>query len=256
MTEPVRSTRNPKVVGAGRLRRARDRRATGLTLLEGPILVAEAVAAGAIVHDVFALPDDAAAAAWAEAAGARLVVVTRGVLDRLAPTETPRGPIATMTIPSAAASHDRDVLELAVADPGNAGTLIRSAAAFGLDVVFSPGSVDLWSPKVLRAGAGGHFRVAIGEGLPTGVGRIATVVNAGDDVDAFDRILEPARRWAVMVGPEARGLAPDEVEAADVRVTVPMRGGVESLNAAVAGSIVAYELARWRNRVGGPSVER
>ncbi|MEX1271440.1 MAG: RNA methyltransferase, partial [Acidimicrobiia bacterium] len=138
--EPVRSTRNPRVTAAARLRRARERKRLGLTLLEGPHLLEEALAAGAEVLEVFGLGSPQPAVPnWVE--------VTEDVLIRLADTESPRGPVAVMRIPPAVTAT-RDHLVLGVSDPGNAGTLIRTAAAFGLDVAFGSDAVDPWSPKV------------------------------------------------------------------------------------------------------------
>jgi RNA methyltransferase, TrmH family len=241
--EPVRSPRNSKVAEASRLLRARERRSRGLTLLEGPHLLAEAVRAGADIHRIFALPDDAEAAEAARRSGAELVVVEQAVLDRLAPTESPRGPVAVVAIPAAGES-DRDVVFMAVTDPGNAGTIIRTAAAFGLDVCAAEGAVDPWSPKVVRAGAGAHFRTRLVRNAP--VATIATVVRGGIAPRRLPLVLDPDRRWAVLVGSEAHGLPAHRADSADVRVTIPMPGGTESLNAAVAAAIVIYELAEWR----------
>lgn len=241
--EPVRSPRNPKVAEADRLHRARDRRSTGQTLLEGPNLLAEAVSAGVSVRRVFALASDDVAAELAHAAGAELVEVEPAVLDRLASTETPRGPVAVVDVPPAGESR-RDAVVVSVTDPGNAGTIIRTAAAFGFDVVTSAGAVDLWAPKVLRAGAGAHFRTVLaGE---TGAAGIATVVAGGIDPARLGEVLDPACPYAVLVGSEAHGLGQEQVAAAEVAVTIPMPGGTESLNAAVAAAIVMYEVARWR----------
>jgi RNA methyltransferase, TrmH family len=239
--EPVRSTRNPRVTAAARLRRVRERKRLGLTLLEGPHLLKEALAAGVEILEVFGLgPGDPGVPNWVE--------VTEEVLKRLADTENPRGPVAVMRVPSAG-SVTRDHLALGVTDPGNAGTLIRTAAAFGLDVTFRDEAVDPWSPKVLRAAAGSHFRTAIGSGIRDAA-TIATVVKGGLPARELGAVLDPARRWAILVGSEPHGLTEDEVAAADVKVTIPMPGGIESLNAAVAGSIVAYELALWRSADG------
>ena len=240
--EPVRSTRNPRVTAAVRLRRARERTRLGLTLLEGPHLLSEALASGVEVLEVFGLGSpDPAIPNWVE--------VTEEVLRKLADTENPRGPVAVIRIPPAAVTT-RDHLVLSVSDPGNAGTLIRTAAAFGLDVAFRSDAVDPWSPKVLRAAAGSHFRTSIG-GPMADAATIATVVKGGVAARDLGAVLDPARQWAILVGSEALGLAADEVEAADVKVTIPMPGGTESLNAAVAGAIVAYELALWRSADGG-----
>jgi len=239
--EPVRSTRNPRVSEAVRLHRARDRRELGLTLLEGPHLVSEAVGAGAGVREIFGIgepPFDIGSARWIE--------VTEPVLERLSGTRSPRGPIAVMRIPDSP-PPTRDHLTLDIADPGNAGTLIRTSAAFGLDVVFRSGAVDPWAPKVLRAAAGAHFRTTVALRPAPDAGTIATVVEGGIAPRGLGEVLDPGRMWSVLVGSEPHGLDAVEAASADFRVSVPMPGGTESLNAAVAGSIVAYELALWRN---------
>ncbi|MDH3517416.1 MAG: RNA methyltransferase [Acidimicrobiia bacterium] len=242
--EPVRSPRNTRVARAVRLHRAGERAQSGLTLLEGPHLLAEAVQAGVEPIEVFGLESDEDSRSLVPAD--RWISVTQEVLDRLAPTESPRGPIAVVPIPDDG-SVTRDSVTIGTTDPGNAGTLIRSAAAFGLDVVKSEVSVDLWSPKVLRAGAGAHYRTTIGR-LQHRAGLIATVVEGGMPAEAMD--LERDRPWSILVGSEAHGLTAAAIRSADRLVTIPMVGGTESLNAGVAGSILAYELRRWRNAAG------
>ena len=131
----------------------------------------------------------------------------------------------------------------------NVGTLIRCAAAFGLGFAAGPETADPWAPKVLRAAAGGHFRTGVARvgglaELRTGGRRLAATVARGGMPPAA----LAAGSVAVLVGDEARGLPAGVVAACDFSLTIPMPGGAESLNAAVAGAIVAYELA-----VGGRS---
>jgi TrmH family RNA methyltransferase len=116
-----------------------------------------------------------------------------------------------------------------------------------------PGTADPWAPKVLRAAAGGHFRTRLGELADADALRevarpvIATVVSGGEHPSALAGTADSA----LLVGEEAAGLPADLVALADRSVTIPMPGGTESLNAAVAGAIVAYELAR---ETGGRAV--
>ena len=239
--EPVRSTRNQHVVRAGRLRRARGRREAGATILEGPHILTEAVAAGASLTDVFGRVDDEEARALAEQVGARWIPVVDDVLRKIADTDNPRGPVAIVRIP------EPDVIEgdriwLDTSDPGNAGTLIRAAAAFGFGVLLAPQAVDPWSPKVIRAAAGGHFRTAIGIGTPGESFTIATVVEGGTPLDEVRTHLPPERPVCLLVGNEAHGLSSAAIAEADLTVSIPMVGEIESLNAAVAGSICMYEL--------------
>ncbi len=248
---PVRSPRNPRVAAALRLRRARERRASGLTLLEGPNLLEEAVAAGARIRQVFAAADDSRALELASGSAAEIITVTQEVLNRLAPTQHPRGPVAVLEIPPPARVTGDALLLWGLTDPGNVGTLIRSAAAFSLSVVVGPGSADPWGPKVLRAAAGAHFRTTVApEGARPAATRVVTVPRGG--VAPWQ--LPAAPRFEVVVGSEAHGLPSQMVAAADIRVTIPMPGGVESLNAAVAGSILAYEVSRLRR--ADPGSER
>lgn len=239
--EPVSSTRNQHVVRAGRLRRVRGRREANATILEGPHIVAEAVASGAVVTDVFALDDDREARTLAEAAGARWIPVVGDVLRKLADTDTPRGPVAIMRIPEPdTAEGDRVWLD--TSDPGNTGTLIRTAAAFGFGVIVAPAAVDPWSPKVIRAAAGGHFHTSIAAGSPGDAYTVATVVDGGTPITELAAHLPDGRPVCLLVGNEAHGLPRDVVEAADLAVTIPMVGEIESLNAGIAGAIGMYEL--------------
>lgn len=233
---PIRSTRNRAVVDAGRLHGAKERKERGQTLLEGPHLLREALAARVQIEQVFARTDDPDLDNWP-----RPTLVEEAAMGKLAGTRTPRGPVAVIPIPDwVTPSVDQHLLVLfGVGDPGNVGTVIRSAAAFGLGVVIAPGTADPWSPKVLRAGAGAHFRTRLShiwsiDELDSH--HLAATVVAGG--------LSPSRLgpgpWAFLIGAESPGLGPELVEAAETTVTIPMPGGTESLNAAVAASIIAY----------------
>jgi RNA methyltransferase, TrmH family len=244
--EPVRSHRNPRVAEAARLHRARDRRATGKTILEGPSLLAEALAAGVTPEAVFAHLGDEVTAKLATDHGFELILVESAALARVTGTGTPRGPAAIIAIPPPAPPTGRNmIVAWGMSDPGNVGTLIRTAAAFDWDFGYTEGTADPWAPKVLRAGAGGHFRLNTTpvESIQTledvGLTTVATVVSGGArpaDV--------PPGRYALLVGEEAPGLPPDVVEQSAHKVTIPMPGGMESLNAAMAAGIVIYELSR------------
>jgi TrmH family RNA methyltransferase len=240
--EPGLSHRNRRVAEAARLHRAEERRSRRLTLLEGPHLVEEAVKAGAPLVEIFGLTDDLDAAHFARSAEAALVVVGEEALRRLSSTKTPQSPVAVMQIPERPLDPGRSVLVACqIADPGNLGTMIRTAAAFGLDVGVMPGAVDPWAPKVLRAAAGGHFQTGVGTIEALGALRaikVATVLTGGSSPRSL-----PAGRLALLIGSEAHGLPAEVVDSADVWVTIPMAGGTESLNAAAAAAILAYEVS-------------
>jgi TrmH family RNA methyltransferase len=195
---------------------------------------------------IFALADDADTANLARQNNADLFVVDETALRRMAGTETPRGPVAVIQAPPPKPPSGAGmIVSWGVSDPGNVGTMIRTAAAFGWDFGHATGTADPWSPKVLRSGAGSHFRLTIapvtslsdveGWGFTTA----ATVVSGGRDPALLD-----AGRYALIVGAEAAGLPPDVIDGASVELTIPMPGGTESLNAAVAAAILAYELSK------------
>lgn len=235
MAEPISSTRNPAVAGAARLHRARQRKETGRTLIEGPSVVSEAIAAGVALVELFVLEGDPIPAG----ASSGVRVVTEPVLERVAGTANPRGPVAVIEIPAPVIDHVRPaIVAWEVGDPGNVGTLIRTAAAFGYGFVAGPGTADPWSPKVLRAAAGGHFRTSIGHAADLealdGFVLVGTVVSGGSAPG-------PIRGGeALVVGSEAHGLPEVMVAACERLITIPMVGETESLNAAVAGGIAAY----------------
>ncbi len=242
MTEP-RRPRNPAVVAAARLHRTRHRRESGRTIIEGPHLLEEALAAGVVIETAFALSDDEATFSVGDAHGFEVVPVDQDALARLADTKTPRGPVAVIPIPTGDADYLGDVLVAhGLSEPGNLGALIRTAAAFGWGVAYTPGSADPWSPKTLRAGSGGHFRTTLIRlddlDQLTEWTTVATVVEGGmlpSEVSSGP--------YAVLVGDEAAGLPHEIAEECDVQVTIPMPGGTESLNAGVAAGIVVYELS-------------
>jgi RNA methyltransferase, TrmH family len=233
------------VVGATRLHDRRGRVASGTALLEGPLVVAEAVAAGADVDTVFATADDPVAAGLAESAGARLVVVGEAAFGRITTTTTPQSPAAVVRIPPPSIPRESHLLVAwGLSDPGNAGTLIRVAAAFGFAFVAGPRTVDLWGPKVLRSAAGAHFHTSIGscdaiDDLRAAGRRVVGAVPRGGEMPG-----PFASDTAVLIGSESHGLPDDVVAACDALVTIPMASGSESLNAAIAGAIIAFAAGR------------
>jgi TrmH family RNA methyltransferase len=248
----ITSARNSQVVDVAKLHRRRERRRRGKTILEGPHLLRAFVDAGGSPDIVLASIGDTDTRGLCIERGIDCRTVDDAVLNRLAPTEHPRGPVAVISIPASVPPDRKDTVVLVgVSDPGNVGTLVRSAAAFGFAVGVAPETADIWSPKALRAGAGAHFGLAItqlGEDLTqelkaAGLVVVATTADGGAaEADAG------AAAVALMIGSEPHGLPEVLVEAADSRVSIPTMT-VESLNAAVAGSILMYE--RSRVRIGG-----
>jgi len=224
-------------VDAARLHRPQARKERGETLIEGPHLLADAVAAGVTIKTVFALA--------AVEAPVDTVLVDDRALARLAGTESPRGPVAVIEIPQPEEPGEGDLLiSYGISDPGNVGTLIRTAASFGWSFGYTKGSADPWSPKVLRSGAGGQFHTQVIRlgGLPD-IPVVAAVVTGGG---SLTEVVE--ERVAVLIGEEAAGLPAAVADGAKYKVTIPTTGPTQSLNAAVASGIIVYELSK-RKRI-------
>ena len=213
-------------------------------MIEGPHLLEEALDGGLTPAVVFVLEHGDGVAAAAR--GTEVLTVSERVMNSIADTQHPRGPVAVLETP---ASPDRPadppIVLWGVGDPGNLGTAIRSGAAFGVPVVVGPDCADPWAPKVLRAGAGAHFRgeVIVRPDLTVELVRQwgFMVVAAVPDGGRLPAEALSGGGTAVVIGAEGPGLPPDLIGAADGLVTIPM-AEMESLNAGVAASILAYEL--------------
>lgn len=241
----ITSTANETVRRVGRLSRSKERRETGLVLIEGPNLFAAALEAGARFVTVVVTEDDWTSREAAITMGARTLVVTDRVLASISDAKHPRSPVAAIVRPTSLAglTDVQNIVVMAgISDPGNAGTIIRTAAAFEWAVAATPKTVDLWGPKTLRSGAGAHFTTAIFEDVDiatASAGRtsVATVARGGEP--GVDR----PGPFCLLIGGEARGLDAEVVDACDRRFTIPTGDAVESLNAAVAAAIAMHTLS-------------
>ncbi len=233
--EPVRTHRAKSVVDAARLHRARVRRERGQTLVEGPDLLGDVVEAGGEVVEIFGL---------GPVEDHEVVLVDGRALERLAGTESPRGPVAVVEIPVEWLDRSRNLLVSAgVSDPGNVGTMIRTAAAFGWGFAYMEGSADPWAPKTIRAGAGGQFQTPVARiGSLAEVSEwtiVASLVGGGDGPEVID-----SHPVALLIGEEAHGLPKWASDRADHRVTITTPGATDSLNAAVAAGILIHDLSK------------
>ena len=239
-------------------RKARERR--GLVVAEGRRLVADALASGAAVRAVLAADDVAAGAAAplladAAARGIQAEVVARKEFDALADTETPSGVLAVVEwAPLALDAVELDpgpavVLVLdAVQDPGNVGTMVRTAFALGARLTIAlDGSADLRSPKVLRSAMGSIFRHPVAQAhadeclafLEAGGVALWAATMDGAPIKAGTQV---PPRLALAVGNEGGGIRPELLARAARRAAVAMRPGAESLNAAVAAGILLHQV--------------
>lgn len=240
----LRSTSNERLKQIRSLRSAKGRRATGQSLAEGPKL-ADAAARAEVLIDLLVLVEgEESVPGLARDRANDVVVVSADVLGSISDTRTPQSPIAVFSIPalSVPRTHDQVVLH-SISDPGNVGAIIRTADALGWDVTLAGPTADPWSPKVIRSSAGSVFasRLARIDDIDAleelDVRTVASVVSGGTDPR---RIGE--RPLAILVGSEAAGLPDAVVRRADQLVTIPMVGGTESLNAAVAAGLLMYAL--------------
>jgi len=249
-----------------RLRRLSRRRSARTDerayVVDGPTLLAEALDAGVRLDEVVAAPGcPDALVERAAAAGAQVRRTRSEDLARVVDAVTPRGVagVARFTEPTAAeavaASGPLALVLVGVGDPGNAGTLLRSAEAAGAGaVIFCDGSVDPYSPKCVRSSAGSVFRllvvrdgqagVAVEALAAAGVPSVATLARGAPAYDGVDL----AGPVAVVLGSEAHGLPGPVADAVDAVVTIPMQGRAESLNVAMAGTVLCFEALRQRRQ--------
>lgn len=244
MNEPISSAKNDTIKRIGRLKRSKERRNAGQILLEGPNLFEAMTSAGLVPSIVLATPDDTRTINACSRIDTRLQLVTDHVLSSVADTSNPQSPVVVVDRPPPAELSDRDIVVMVdIADPGNAGTIIRTAAAFGWAVGYTPNTVDVWSPKTLRAGAGAHFvtdLIAIQDVAQLSSGPhtvVATVAEGGSTTVAGEG------PYALLVGSETHGLSRIDAGAASAKLTIPMQGTVESLNASVAAAIAMFQLS-------------
>jgi TrmH family RNA methyltransferase len=259
----ITSVHNPRIKAARKLTERKERYAAGLLLAEGVRLIADAWQHGVrpvvLFYDpaiVAANPPAGELLAELEVSGCDCQPCAPDVFATLAGTVTPQGLVAVLPLPLHRPLPQPLTFALvldAVRDPGNAGTLLRSAAAAGVQaVLFGPASVDPFNDKVLRAGMGAHFRVPL-RLCPTW-NHVREVLGEGPVLylaEAAAALPYEAVDWrapcALIVGGEAQG-AGAEARAAATPIAIPMQSAVESLNAAVAGSVILFEAARQRRR--------
>ena len=237
----LRSRDNPRVKRWVKLvRDARLRRKEGRLLIEGPHLVQAALQAGIQPH-AFLVSEKGLANPEIASLVSRPVILGDRLFAGIVDADNPPGIAAEISIPAGGAPDGDAVFLEGVQDPGNVGTIIRSAAAFGVkSVVLDAACADPWSAKALRAGMGGHFQLAIDtafeERLKAFKGVLAcTVVRGGKPL----RDVPSPVGW--IFGGEGQGVSDAVAGLAKLKVTIPMAPGSESLNVAAAAAICLYE---------------
>lgn len=261
----ISSVSHPRIKELRRLLGRRSSRlSAGAFVVEGPVLVAEAIAAGLELRVVLGSGEALAELdVLAEPSGrhlgdAAVVACAPNLLERVLSTVSPQPLAAIVSLPahdvgSLRAERGGVVLVLAgISDPGNAGTLVRSAEASGaVGVACSAGSVDPFNPKVVRAAAGSLFRLPVVASPLDDVALVESLAPRRTVVSVpTGGVPHAAVDWtgpiALVVGAEAQGASAALLDAADELCTIRMAGRVESLNAAMAGTVLLFEAARHR----------
>ncbi len=259
----ITSTANDNVKYVRSLYRRRTRYKEQLFVAEGLCTVEEAIQAGVqpafLFHTpaMLALPRGQLVLSRAEERGASVRAVSEPVMSVMADTVTPSGILAVL--PMLRCSIRRPLTWVLVVDglrdPGNLGTIVRSALAAGIELVITTsGTVDVYSPKVVRTAMGAHFRVNLCVDQPwrairnTLGGLHVLLAKPGEGSPYWE--VDWRQPTGLLIGGEAQGAGPEAEELATARVTIPMHEYVESLNAAVAASILLFEAARQRFHAG------
>jgi TrmH family RNA methyltransferase len=260
----ITSRRNARILEARKLKRRLHREEQGRFLLEGIRGIEDSLNTGARIHEVLISPyllRNARGRALYErlvAGGITVYGVTDEVLDYVADTDSPQGVVAIVEIPDIDfCLHGFPLVLLAdeIRDPGNLGTLIRSADAFQVaGIILSGDVVDPFNSKCVRATMGGILRMPL-RSFRTAKDSMEflrrhefRIVAADAKAETLCYDYDFRGRCGVLVGSEAHGLTSDVLELCDATVRIPMIGDAESLNAGVAGSILMYEAYRQRQR--------
>ena len=253
----ITSVQNPTAKRLRSLKEKKNREACGQMLVEGEKLLREAAACGLGVHEV--LCDREQADRFApllremQRSGGQCYLTEGRVLEAVCDTKTPQGVCAAFDLPGMIDLKNAPGRLIAldnVQDPGNVGTIWRTCDAAGLGgMLLAPQCADVFSPKVQRAAMGSGFRVGVWMGeVPAALRALQAqgyaIVASSLHGEPFYEASLPADKFVLVIGNEARGVSDEVMALADVRLKLPMRGGAESLNAAVAAGIMMYELTR------------
>ena len=251
----ITSVHNPQIQSLRELQKARARREQGLFLAESMKMVREAIALGlckTLIVDTKRSEEYAGFIADAKAQGGDILLVTSAILQALSEQKTPQGVMCTVKIPAQPQQLGGRLLVAmdGVQDPGNVGTILRTADAAGFDgALLSSACADLYSAKTLRATMGSVFRVPVRrvDDLPAALEELkargyAIVATELGGADFYAHC--PHENAVLVIGSEGQGISAEVRAVATHHLALPMRGGAESLNAAVAAGIMIYEMAR------------
>ena len=238
--------------------RAKERREAHAFVIEGVRLVEEVAERGWLFH--FVLYDETLSERGKSVLerlrgrGIEVDQISSDLMNDLSQTETPQGILAVISVIDLPMPTSPDFIVIAdqLRDPGNLGTLLRSAAAAGVQaVIIPPETTDPFSPKVVRAGMGAHFRLAVHsrtwDNIRAYTEGLQVYLADMDGQSCWEANLR--QPLALIVGGEAEGASGEARKLATQKISIPMSGEIESLNAGVAGSVLMFEVARQRSHI-------
>ncbi|MBM0067154.1 TrmH family RNA methyltransferase [Alkalicoccobacillus gibsonii] len=246
----IESSKNEQIKQWKKLHKKRGREKANQFLIEGFHLVEEAVRAGIQMIAVIVTDEEVIPSSW-NMDERNIILTNDSVLKELSETDSPQGIIAVCRIPveqKLSAEQGRYLLIDRVQDPGNIGTLIRTADAVGVNgVIVEKGSVDLYNSKVLRSSQGSIFHVPVIKGeLTNWVDELKTagvpVFGTSLQNASVYTAIQPSESFALILGNEGEGVQPDLLDKTDQNLYIPIHGKAESLNVAIAAGILLYHL--------------
>ncbi|SES03082.1 TrmH family RNA methyltransferase [Salisediminibacterium halotolerans] len=247
--ERIESVQNAKIKSWKKLHTKRGRDKSGLFLIEGRHLVEEGLKSNAVVKELVIRDDEEIPPEWS-AAGVPVVYVTPKVMQELSETETPQGFAAVCEQPKAVNvtfEQGRFLLIDGIQDPGNLGTMIRTADAAGLTaVILGEGTADPYNGKVIRSTQGSLFHIPLQTmNLFDAIERCKDerIPVFGSSIDGSTySVIAPQDNFALLAGNEAKGIQKELLNKTDQNLYIPIYGAAESLNVAVAAGILLYHL--------------
>ncbi len=245
--EYLSSVRNPRIQFWRSLKERKNRLSSGSFLVEGVKMVQEALASEYPLEAVLIREDFSCSQDF----GCPVYILSAHVFDQVCNTRTPQGIAAVLSITEKVPQGPRLIALDALQDPGNVGTIIRTADAAGFDgILIGAGSADVYSPRVLQATMGSVFRMGLlfPDSLPNALqslrGKGYSIISSQLDGEPFYERSPIPPPYVLIIGNEGNGISEAVRREATHRFRLPMRGGAESLNAAVAAGIMMYDLIR------------
>ena len=253
--DAITSTQNKRVRQVKALQsKARLRRSEGKLVLEGDRLIADALKRGGQPSLALysAQHADYSLIAQLQNSQCELLPVSDAILRHLSDTRQPAGILAVFHLPKPRIPRkaSRILILDGLREPGNLGTILRTAAAAGIRlVILAPGCADPYNPKVLRAGMGAHFRLPLVEAPWTEIAAFCQDLNtyaASADSKSVYTAVDWQSPWALIVGNEAHGISREARRLANSVIAIPMSGAAESINVASAAAVILFEAQRQR----------